>query len=115
MVKLPLSVKIDNITYTIKLVPDLVADDDPKESLLGCVRYSDAVIKIAKQSKDSAINTLAHEIHHAIAFERNIDDLIKEKDLETVIDSFAKAFVQIIRDNPELIDFIQNKNRRNKK
>lgn len=115
MIKLPASVKIDNITYAIKSVPDLVADDDPKESLLGCVSYSDAVIKISKQSKDSVANTLAHEINHAIFHERCIDDLIKDKDLETVVDCVAKAFVQIIRDNPELIDFIQGNEKRKKK
>ena len=115
MIKLPASVKIDNITYIIKLVPDLVADDDPKESLLGCVSYSDAVIKISKQSKDSAVNTIMHECIHAATFERNIDDLIKEKDLETVVDCITKAFVQIIKDNPELIDFIRNEKGKKKK
>jgi len=115
MIKLPTSIKIDNITYTVKLVPDLVADDDPNESLLGCVSYSDAVIKISKQSKDSAVNSLGHEISHAIFFERNIDDLIKDKDSETVVDCVAKAFVQIIRDNPELRDFIRDKKGKKKK
>lgn len=115
MIKLPASIKIDNITYAIKSVPGLVADDDPNESLLGCVSYSDAIIKISNQNKDSAVNTIMHECVHALAFERNIDDLIKDKDLETVVDCVAKAFVQIIRDNPELIDFIQGNKRRNKK
>ncbi len=105
MIKLPSSVKIDNIEYEVKIIKNL---KDEGNELMGCVTYHESVIKIdASQSQDQAINTLAHECMHAISFERGIDSLLKESILERVIDEMAKGFVQLIRDNPELIKCIK--------
>lgn len=108
--KLPEFIKIDNINYTVKVVKDLKSDDK-KLKLLGCVSYIDSIINIDdKSSVDTAINTLAHEIVHAIFYERGIEDLIsKDVLLEKIVDEVSKGLVQIIRDNPELIKLITKK------
>ena len=96
---IPKKIKIGNVIYKIVLKRGL-KDEDGQE-ILGQIRYSDGIIELeSKQSMDSMIVTLCHEVQHGKCFESNVEDLIKEKSLETIVDSLAKADIQVIRDNP---------------
>ena len=52
------------------------------------------------------IDTLLHEIGHAIYWAYGIEDEDKE---ERVVGTFATAWTQVYRDNPELLEFIKFK------
>lgn len=49
------------------------------------------------------VDTLLHEIGHAIYWAYNIEDEDKE---ERIVSTQATAWTQIFRDNPELLSFI---------
>ncbi len=50
------------------------------------------------------LNTLIHEINHAIYWAYNIQDKDKE---ERIVTTFATAWTQIYRDNIDLLKFIE--------
>ena len=50
------------------------------------------------------IDTLLHELSHAIYWAYGIEDEDKE---ERIVGTFATAWTQIFRDNPDLLVFIQ--------
>jgi len=106
---LPKTIKIDNITYTVKRVKNLKGTDCKKvKKLLGTVFFTQGLIKVEENTQIDAFTVaLAHEISHAIIYERNIAHLIQSEHLETIVDCLAKAIIQIIRDNPGLIKFIR--------
>lgn len=49
------------------------------------------------------VDTLIHELNHAIYWAYGIDDADKE---ERIVGTFATAWTQVYRDNPELLAFI---------
>ena len=53
--------------------------------------------------KTQVLDTLIHEINHAVYWAYHIEDDDKE---ERVVSIFTSAWVQIYRDNPDLIEFI---------
>lgn len=63
-----------------------------------CIRIDTTV------SRFKIIDTLFHEINHAIYWAYNLEDSDKE---ERIVGIFATAWVQVIRDTPGLIPFIQ--------
>ena len=56
--------------------------------------------------KINVVDTLLHEINHAIYWAYGIDDEDKE---ERTVATFSSAWVQVYRDNPWLIEFIKSK------
>ena len=66
-------------------------------------------IKISPELSDlDKINTLLHEIIHAILFERGVtaeggmfDD--KEKDEEFLVNTLSNGLIQVLRDNPKIL------------
>lgn len=50
-----------------------------------------------------AVDTLLHEINHAIYWAYGINDDDKE---ERVVGTFATAWTQVFRDNPRLLQYI---------
>lgn len=106
---LPKIIKIDNIYYKVKITKNLREDNKRKgQKLLGCVDFTQALIQLEGNVDNLVLNnTLAHEITHAILYERNIVEMIPEPNREEVTDKIAKAIVQLIIENPILINFIR--------
>jgi len=57
------------------------------------------------------INTLIHEIFHAILWERGVADSggildQKEKEEENIVNCLGNGFVQLIQDNPQIISVL---------
>lgn len=54
--------------------------------------------------KVKVVDTLLHEISHAICWAYGVEDADKE---ERIVGTFGTAWTQIFRDNPALLDFIK--------
>jgi len=66
----------------------------------------EALIKVNfSTDKINALDTLLHEINHAIYWCYGIEDDDKE---ERVVSAFTGAWIQVYRDNPWLLEFIKD-------
>lgn len=103
--KLPKSVRINGVDYSIEVVSGL---NDGSEVLCGSFDEDDQVIKINKvnQTETGQFRTLLHEIGHAILYEHDLknlgyDDRIPKSE-ETFCELFSRSVYQLIADNKEL-------------
>ncbi|OGM08351.1 MAG: hypothetical protein A2008_12370 [Candidatus Wallbacteria bacterium GWC2_49_35] len=102
---MPQSVKIDNVSYKVK-EKDVVLSN--LRSVMGSIDYGLSEIEIAKEiSLENKKIVIAHEVVHGITVERDIKNLIPAEHYEKVVEEMAKGFVQVVRDNPDLIKFIK--------
>lgn len=69
-------------------------------ALSGVIRIDTAI-----SDKYKILDTLMHEIYHAIWFSYGIYDDDKE---ERVVSALSTAMVQVLRDNPDLRNFINH-------
>ena len=66
---------------------------------------SESMIRIDPNiDKIKGIDTLLHELNHAIYWAYGLEDADKE---ERVVATFATAWTQVFRDNPDLLEFIK--------
>ena len=101
---MPDKVKVDCVTYAIAKVEGPIIIDN--RSCKGSVDYNTTQIKILDMLGESQAKvTLAHEIAHAIFYERGLN--LKETDEETIVDEIGKALIQIIRDNPIIVEYFK--------
>lgn len=100
------AIKIGPIRYTVKMVDDLhrIDGDGRKQWLDGQITYSDTLINVAKdQSDDMKIAVMWHEALHGVLHQAghgNHD--------EALIIALGYGIIQLIRDNPELVDLTLN-------
>lgn len=99
----PAVVYVGPVDYEIK---------QPKQfDLLGETLAEQATIKLRrKQSESTKRVTLLHEILHAIFWEsgyRQIEDMSAKRE-ERIIQALAPWLVSVIRDNPDLVKYIQS-------
>ena len=66
----------------------------------------DLVIRVDMSSRNNIakVDTLIHEINHAIYFAYGLQDKDKE---ERIVSTFATAWVQVFRDNPCLVEWLR--------
>lgn len=112
-------VKILGITFKIKLVKEDVIRKTMKEEkrskndtsiYFGCVDFGREIIFINKNlSEQRKLRTLWHEINHIIVYDYNAGFEGGTFDEERVVDCFSKGFVQILEDNPRLLDMFRGK------
>ena len=122
MPNIPKEVKIGNRVITVEF------NDEPED--LGAFGFYDAekfriVISASKQHSNptTVVETFWHELMHAIFdFNRFVNELateIDDKDSpiddaikfeEKMSESFAKTFLQVLQDNPKLIEATQPEN-----
>jgi len=100
-------VRIDAVTYDVEIKKGPIIVD--RHDCKGMIDYNENRIELldtvgASQQKV----TLAHEIVHGIVYERGLVNMIKSDDFETLTDEIAKAFINLVRDNPDLIEYINN-------
>lgn len=94
--------KIGAVTYSVKLKDDLhtVQDDGGKLALHGHILWSSAEIRIAaEQVPDMKLCTLWHEALHGI-----LQNAGHDEHPESAIIALGYGIVQLIRDNPELVE-----------
>lgn len=113
-------VKVLGITFEVKLVKEDVIRKALKKKnkskndtsiYFGCVDFGKEIIFINKNvSEQRKLRTLWHEINHIIVYDYNAGYEGGTFDEERVVDCFSKGFVQIIEDNPQLLEmFGRNK------
>jgi hypothetical protein len=96
-------VKIDGVTYNVEVTSETIVVGG--RECKGSIDYNKSTIKIADfVGVSQAKVTLAHEIMHGMIYERGLS--LKESSDETIVDELGKAFLQVVRDNKELIDLI---------
>ena len=99
-------VKIDQVVY------DVAETDEPilvnNRVCAGEIYYRMNTITLAKSAglaqKDV---TLMHEIVHGIIYERMLEKYINADDMDDFLDEMGKSILQLIRDNPELIEHVR--------
>lgn len=98
MSAIPTRVRIGPIDYTVREVRGLKhAGND----VYGLATHDKAIIQIrAEMDRQAKMQTLWHEVVHAIAYQADINRL-KVGD-ERAIDSLAWGIMQVVRDNPGL-------------
>lgn len=93
-------IKIGGIHYDVKYVERL--QDDDRSPLNGQISYVDARIDVdANMVAQKTMQTILHEILHGILAAAN------HNTTEEVIDSTAYGLLQVLRDNPQLIDAVK--------
>lgn len=98
-------VKIDTVIYDVEVTAELIIVDG--RECKGSIAYDENKIKISNSiGAGQAKVTLMHEIMHGMIFERGIS--LKESSEETSVDELGKAMLQVIRDNPQLIELLNS-------
>jgi hypothetical protein len=84
--------------------PDSIPDDDGK-TLWGCYEHSKLLIQITRSQPNIlfAIDTLFHEIYHAIYVNTGLGYGSSE---EHVVSALATGMTQVYRDNPSLVQWL---------
>ena len=97
------NVLIDAINYRVEETDEPILID--RKECGGGVFYNESLIKIGNFVKgDAKTKVLMHEIVHAILFERG---MIEASDDEQLVEELAKGIINVIRNNPNLINFVR--------
>ena len=104
--EIPDIITIDGCEYTVQHKEQVLHDG---RTIYGRISSKEGVIEVSKDICDYQQKiTLMHEVIHGICNHRNIEKHIPAERYEDVTDELAKGLVQVLNDNPELIDFIKN-------
>ena len=102
---MPENVMIDAVRYAIQHVKEpLILDGRACNAV---VEYNTAQIKILEGGnigEGNAAKLLMHEIVHALLFERGMTEASADEEL---ISELAAGFVNLVRANPQLVEFLQ--------
>ena len=102
---MPDSVIIDAVRYAILRVKEpLILDGRICNAV---VDYNTAQIKILEGGnigEGNAAKLLMHEIVHALLFERGMPEAAADEEL---VSELAAGFVNLVRANPQLVEFLQ--------
>lgn len=100
----PTSVQVADLVYSIKPFP---LNSTESAELYGVCDNQASVIHYAKnQTDDRMQNTVLHETFHACWNRAGLKDKDKE---ERIVTCMANVFIQVIRENPELMDWLGEK------
>lgn len=102
---IPRSVQIGPITYSVELVEDLheVDEQGTKHTYYGSQHFITAAIKImAEMNPRIEASTFLHEITHGI-----LENSGYHTQDESLVDAIAYGFYDLIRQNPDLILYLQ--------
>lgn len=94
-IPIPVSIRVGAHDYSVEMTAGRVLDAN------GDCDFDKLRIRLAKRMRRSKLREIiVHEILHACAYPTDLD----EEPFVTVI---APVLVQVIRDNPQLIDFLR--------
>ena len=103
-IKFPDSIRVGYATYSINVFKEGVGE---AAGIMGsCDHYDREILIRLDYPNYEILNTLLHEINHAIFKVYRID--VDEDDEERVVLSFTNAWVQVYRDNPDLLRYMVN-------
>jgi len=71
------------------------------------VNNENKILYNSKQTPPELVNTIIHELLHAI-FEDRIVSLVSDKNEETIVNALANGLMSALVDNPELLNFLNN-------
>jgi hypothetical protein len=100
-VSVPSSIKVGGLVFKVHVVKDLKSADKP---CFGTMSWDEQRIYLdaAIPTKEFVVNILIHEIMHALwAFYE-----LPRKNEETSVYRLANGLSALIKDNPELMDYI---------
>lgn len=101
------SIRIGPVEYQVREVDDLhfVNDEGRKASLHGDIRWGESDIRVSNDNSEQVkICTLWHEAVHGILHNAG------QEHMEEVVIALGYGLVQLIRDNPALIEYTLNGN-----
>lgn len=103
---MPSNVIIDTANYKI-IIKDKTYING--RECYGHIDYAKSEIEIStcEISESNQKITVAHEVVHGLTVERGIKELIPEQHYEKIVNELAKGFIQLVRDNPKFINYIQ--------
>lgn len=102
--KIPQNVLVDAIKYTIEETNNVLVEGN--QVCIGLITYADGKIQLDKNIGEGCKpQVLMHELIHAITAARMPIDF--EQD-ETYVDALASGVVNLIRQNPDLVDYIRS-------
>lgn len=99
--KLPERIKIAHLNFTVLVLETNSYDDNG-----GC-NFETQTIKLSKKLKGNRLKEiLLHEIFHALYY---LWALKEGDDEERVVDAFAVGLATVLRDNPAVADFLNER------
>lgn len=100
---LPKKVKIGPFWFSVEKTSLL-------EDKVGMMDYRKQKIFIFDDmNEDIMADTLLHEILHTIFYASGVNEDFDHDGQERIVNTFATPLLQIIRDNPELVEFLKGK------
>ena len=76
------------------------------------INSENKIIYNSKQTPPELVNTILHELLHAI-FEDRVVGLVSDRNEETIVNALANGLMSVFVDNPQLLNFIQNNIKKN--
>lgn len=102
MIPLPASLRIIGQTYAVSFMDEFTAD---AADALGLIDHTKLRIQIrAGMPTEKTLECLIHEAAHGITYAMHSDET--EDDAEAIVDRFGRGFMALLRDNPELLQYI---------
>lgn len=106
--EIPADILIDVISYTVKTAPTVVNGNNGNEFVAGQINHRHGIIELSTdRSEGNLKQVLMHEVVHGIIHNRNLEKNINPEYMETIVDELSKGFIQVVRDNPALISYIE--------
>lgn len=99
---LPRTIKVGPFPFTVKLW-DACTPDVARAFGNCCTTTSTISLQPQFKSAAQAVDTVLHEVNHAIYWAYGVDDEDKE---ERVVAIFATAWTQVFQDNPALMAWV---------
>jgi hypothetical protein len=96
------TIKILGCPYDVKVVNEVDADNP---DVHGHISYQNQIIKIKAIGGDYIKSvSVMHEVLHGIFFGLGHSDI---SDNEVLVDGLANALVQVLRENPSVVDMVR--------
>lgn len=105
---LPKQIKARWRSYSIKY-PGRIESEDKDEDLMGIIDYHTGVISIlSRLCDDEKKSTALHELYHGYLYDAGIDYMFSAKEMELLCQLFSSSVIDLIRQNPEVVKWIQD-------
>jgi hypothetical protein len=106
----PKSLKIWGHEYKVLRQKDpRIYDGKDNPQVLGYFSGNEQTICVKKaldKKPTQAAEILMHEVFHGIAYHTNVFEGMRDKE-EHVVDTMATGLILILKDNPELVDYLK--------
>lgn len=106
----PKTIKVGALDYSFKAV-DRIVDEDTGTESWGEVVYEDYTVTVQRgqPSVASSVDTLLHELLHAIWHETDLRGQIGKDLEERVVRNLSSGLIALFRDNPKLLRWMDRR------